>query len=159
MKILAFDQASAITGWALFVDGKLECSGKINLQKVKDKTERHKQMNIATIGLLEAMKPDYVMIEDVYVGVNAQSIITITRYQGLIMGFCNCHNIPSELILPTTWRKILGFTQGRNTGRAQLKKQAQEYVQRHFDLNVTQDEADAICIGYAAVCKYERSLP
>lgn len=158
MRILAFDQASAVTGWALFVDGALTRYGKIDLRKVKDKTERHKQMNIATIDLLTEVQPDYVVIEDVYVGVNAQSIITITRYQGLIMGHCNCNDIPVELMLPTSWRKLLRFTQGGKTVRSDLKKQAQDYVQQHFDLKATQDEADAICIGYAAVCKYERGL-
>lgn len=158
MKILAFDQASAVTGWALFIDGVLMRYGKIDLKKVKDKTERHKQMNIATIDLLKEVQPDYVVIEDVYMGVNAQSIITITRYQGLIMGHCNCNGIPVELVLPTSWRKTLHFAQGKNVGRAELKKQAQEYVQKNFDLKATQDEADAICIGYATVCKYERGL-
>ena len=58
MKILAFDQASAVTGWSLFCDGELADYGKINLSKVKDATERHRQMDIAVVELILARSPE-----------------------------------------------------------------------------------------------------
>lgn len=158
MKILAFDQASAVTGWALFVDGKLERSGKIRVTAIKDVRERHKQMDIRTVNLLKEHAPDFVVIEDMYLGKNVASLKTVSQSRGLIMGYCHYHDIDIDLMMPTMWRKLLKFTQGKDMTRAALKKQAQDYVQQHFDLKATQDEADAICIGYAAVCKYERSF-
>ena len=158
MKILAFDQASAVTGWALFVDGKLEQSGKIRVTAIKDAQERHKQMDIRTVDLLKAHSPDFVVIEDMYLGKSVSALKTVSQFRGLIIGYCHYHGIEIELMMPSSWRRLSRFVQGKETTRAQLKKQAQEYVQEHFDLKATQDEADAICIGYAAVCKYERGL-
>lgn len=158
MRILAFDQASAVTGWALFVDGKLEQSGKIRVTSIKDARERHKQMDIRTVDLLKTHNPDFVVIEDMYLGKSVSALKTVSQSRGLIMGYCHYHGIEIELMMPSAWRRLLKFVQGKETTRAQLKKQAQEYVQKHFDLKATQDEADAICIGYAAVCRYERSF-
>lgn len=61
-------------------------------------------------------------------------------------------------MMPSAWRKLLGFVQGKDTTRSQLKKRAQEFVLQHYDVKATQDAADAICIGCAAVRKYERGL-
>ena len=58
--------------------------------------------------------------------------------------------------MPTAWRRQLKFQQGPDVVRSELKKQAQKYALDNFELKVTQDEADAICIGLAAVRKYER---
>lgn len=158
MRILAFDQASAITGWALFIDGRLDRHGKIRVTSIKDASERHKQMDIRTVDLLKEVQPDFVVIEDMYLGKNVASLKTVSQSRGLIMGYCHYHNIGIELMMPTAWRKLLKMVQGKDTKRADLKKQAQAYVQDHFDLKATQDEADAICIGCAAVRKYERGF-
>lgn len=158
MRILAFDQASAVTGWALFVDGKLEQWGHIRVTAIKDANERHKQMDIRTVELLKDARPDFVVIEDMFLGKNVASLKIVSQSRGLIMGFCHCHDIEIALLMPTAWRRILNFVQGKDTTRSQLKKQAQTYVQDHFNLKATQDEADAICIGYAAVRKYERGF-
>lgn len=96
------------------------------------------------------------MIEDVYAGKNMASLKVVARTQGLIMGYCHCNNIRCELIMPTAWRRQLKFQQGPDVVRSELKKQAQKYALDNFELKVTQDEADAICIGLAAVRKYER---
>lgn len=52
---------------------------------------------------------------------------------------------------------MLGFKQGRNIKRAQLKAQAQKFVKDHYDIEVTEDEADAICIGLAFACEYKET--
>lgn len=156
MRILAFDQASAITGWALFVDGELEQYGKIKVTSIRDVVERHKQMDIQTVDLLKAMKPDFVMIEDMYLGKNVASLKTVSQSRGLIMGYCHYYDIDIELLMPSAWRRALSLTQGKDVKRAELKKQAQAYVQNRFGIKATQDEADAICIGCAAVLKHER---
>lgn len=162
MRILAFDQASVITGWALFVDGCLVDSGEINLKKIKDTDERHRQMDISLANLMESKQPDLVAIEDIYLSgriANMQTVMRISFSRGLIVGWCHIHNIPVERSLPTTWRKVLGFAQGKNVGRKEIKQQALDYVKKNFDMEITHDDqADAICIGHAAVLKYERSL-
>ena len=41
--------------------------------------------------------------------------------------------------------------QGRNVKRDQLKEQSVKYVLDHYNFNVGDDEADAICIGDAVL--------
>ena len=39
----------------------------------------------------------------------------------------------------------------------QLKEKAKEFVKTYFDKEVTEDEADAICLGYAGVLEDEKN--
>lgn len=162
MRILAFDQASVITGWALFEDGELAESGEFNLKKVKDIEERHRQMDLCLVSLMESKQPDLVVIEDIFLSgrvMNVQTVMRIAFSRGLIVGWCHVHNIAIERSLPTAWRRILNFRQGKNVGRKELKQQALDYLKEHFNMETThEDQADAICIGHATVLKYERSL-
>jgi Asp/Glu/hydantoin racemase len=41
--------------------------------------------------------------------------------------------------------------------RAEQKQKAQEFVKEFFNKKVTEDEADAICLGYAGVLEDEQS--
>lgn len=161
MRILAFDQASVCTGWALFEDWELVESGEINLKKIKDVEDRHQNMDCSIVSLMEHTHPDLVVIEDIYLSGRVANVATVTRIafsRGLIVGWCHVHNIKIERMLPSAWRRVLGFKQGK-TGCKELKQQAFDYVKKHFNLEITHDdEAEAICIGYAAVLKYERSL-
>ena len=60
------------------------------------------------------------------------------------------HEIGCVILKPTEWRKACGFKQGR-VKREQLKQQAIDFVKDVYHLQVTDDEADAICIGSAYV--------
>ena len=49
------------------------------------------------------------------------------------------------------WRKKCGIHTGRGITRESLKPQDIKFVQSQFGVKVNDDEADAICIGFAAV--------
>lgn len=57
-------------------------------------------------------------------------------------------NIPYTVYLPSQWRKVLGFKQGRVT-RENLKQQAIDLIRDTYNLSVQTDEADALCIAMA----------
>ena len=46
MKILALDQASNISGWAIFQDGKLDSYGKIDLHSITNVYERLHELKL-----------------------------------------------------------------------------------------------------------------
>lgn len=52
---------------------------------------------------------------------------------------------------------MLGFKQGRQVKRPELKQQAIDYVADHYGENVSSDEADAMCIATAALMRLERN--
>lgn len=52
---------------------------------------------------------------------------------------------------------MLGFKQGRQVKRPELKQQAIDYVADHYGEVVSSDEADAMCIAKAVQLKLEQN--
>lgn len=65
------------------------------------------------------------------------------------MELCNEMNITFTLVYPTEWRKTCNFLKGQDSKRDSQKKIAQQWVLNTFNKKCTQDEADAICIGWS----------
>lgn len=54
-----------------------------------------------------------------------------------------------EYIYPSSWRAKCGIKNGRGIKRSSLKEADIDFVKNNFGFDVNDDEADAICIGYA----------
>ena len=54
-----------------------------------------------------------------------------------------------EYIFPSSWRAKCGIKNGRGIKRTSLKEADIAFVKENFNLDVNDDEADAICIGFA----------
>ena len=106
--------------------------------------------------LLDIYQPDHIVIEDVANQKNVATVVKLARLQGAILEMRRKYGHATlEIIRPTEWRKGLKFRQGR-TKRKELKEQAQAFVDEKFGKRVSEDEADAICIGYyIAILKEE----
>ncbi len=104
--------------------------------------------------LLNEYKPNIIYMEETYSAKNAQTTKFLTRLQGVVYAWCLNNKCEFNTIIPSSWRKLLGFMQGRNITRKQLKDQSIKYVTDIYSLDVTDDEADAICIGEAVIRKY-----
>ena len=152
MKILAFDQASLKTGVAYFDDTTLLESFVIDFSKIKDTKQRIEQMVLTVLLAIKEKKPDVVVLEDVALQRNAAVLITLSRIQGAIIGHCFENGIINVIYKPSQWRSVLGFTQGGKVKRQDLKKQAIQFVETHYERSASEDEADAICIGCAFAC-------
>ena len=123
----------------------------IDLHKNKNMEIRVCEM-IKTIGdYISNNKPDYVVFEGVSLQTNVSTLLLLAQIQGAIMQTCVSNNIPHIIYKPTTWRKILGFNQGKNIKRPELKKQAKEFVENKYNLKLKEDICDAICIGEAFI--------
>lgn len=108
-------------------------------------------MSHAIWNLLENICPDIIYIEETYTSVNPQTTKVLTRLQGIVYAWCMNHECEFNTIRPSLWRKQLSFVQGKGIKRNQLKEQSIQYVSDHYNLNVGDDEADAICIGDAVL--------
>lgn len=156
MKVLALDQSTRITGFSVFDDGKYVKSGVIDLHKIKDTDERSKQMGLEMCKLIEECKPDEVVIEEVAMQTNVDTLKKLARIQGMAIGFATAHNIPTHILGPTQWRSTLKFTQGPKIKREQLKQQSRDFVKNVLGLNIeSEDENEATCINEAAHRIYE----
>ena len=105
---------------------------------------------------LNVYRPSILYIEETYMGVNAQTTKILTRLQGVVYAWCMTHNCDFNVITPSSWRKELNMTQNKKVKRDKLKEQAIQYVLKNYEILVTDDEADSICIGDAVIKKYNK---
>lgn len=147
MTILALDQASITSGWAIFKDDKLFDYGKFTINS-KDIGIRLNKIRGKIQDLVNQYNPEYVVFEDIQlqsnVGNNVQTFKALAEVYGIISELLTSLNIPHSSIMSTTWKSTLHIT-GRT--RPEQKRNAQEYVLKKYGKKPTQDECDAICIG------------
>lgn len=152
MKILALDQATRTSGWAIFEDGQLTDFGKVTFDD-EDILKRIHKVCIYLQVMLIKFKPDKVIIEDIALQGqtnNVQTFKALAQLQGAIIETLLSKYIPFEIWAPNQWRAECHFLKDNDKKRNAQKKIAQEWVREKFGKVCTQDEADAICIGYAA---------
>ena len=151
--ILALDQSSRISGFAVFKENKLFEFGQINLSEYNI-GERLVFLRKWVQDLIVKYGVEEVYLEDIQlqnnVMNNVQTFKTLAQVIGVITEVLEEMGIKYTLILSTVWKSTLGI-KGKN--RPEQKRNAQIYVQTTFGIKPTQDECDAICIGQHAITK------
>lgn len=144
--ILALDQSSRITGYAVFINNQLTASGTFT---VADDyiPDRLVKIRNKVISLIEQYNIDKVLLEDIQMQTQVNNVSThkiLAEVLGVLEELCAERKIPHELIHSSSWKSGLNI-KGRD--RATQKRNAQAYVEETYKLKVSQDESDAICIG------------
>ena len=154
-RVLSMDQSTRVSGYCLFDDNKYVCSGVVDMSKSElDTPERSFEMAKALWKIIKKYQPNYLIIEETSQQSNAQVLIVLSRLQGMIIGYAEAHGVHVHIILPTQWRKMLGFSQGSKVKRAELKQQSADYVKDKYGFDLSEDENEAIAINDAARKKY-----
>lgn len=161
-KLLSLDQSSKCTGYAIFEDGKLIDYGHISLNN-QELGVRLNRLSDWLINIIEEEKIDEVILEDIQLQDKKSSSVQFDKGSSNV----KTYRILAEVIgvieatltrigtkycfsAPASWKSKLGIFGG---GRPKEKKKAQEHVLQYSGKTVTQDEADAICIGLAHYAK------
>lgn len=146
-RLLALDQASKVTGWAIFEDGELKSYGKISLDDPNTDI-RLVQLRQDIQTLVADYNIDEVIFEDIQqqnnVANNVQTFKVLAEVYGVVSELLQELQIPHSTVLAASWKSTLGI-KGRT--RAEQKKNAQLYVEQNYGIHVIQDIADAVCIG------------
>lgn len=153
-RILALDAATGITGYALYDDKILVNYGTFKTSAALPAVERINAMKNWLKAALKEWEPDFVGIENIqlqkYGPSAAQAQVktfqTLANLQGVILDTIFEACIDSDLVYPSEWRSYCGISDG-DQHREARKKAAQAKVRIWYDLQCTEDEADAICIG------------
>ena len=102
-------------------------------------------------GWLDRYSPDVIIVEDAYGQSDMLTLKALSRIQGMIIDYGRRFNVKVEFKNPSSWRKAVGIslTKADKTElkRPQLKELSKLAVKALYGLDVTDDEADAICIG------------
>lgn len=148
MRILALDQASRVSGWAIFDGDTLEQYGKIDVSKYFELGERLHQIRQEVEHLIDDEHIDAVILEDIYMDGqrvnNVQTFKALAEVFGVLYELCIDMEIPVEAVLAGTWKSTLGI---KGKTRPEQKQNAQKWVIETYGKKPTQDECDAICIG------------
>lgn len=153
-RLISFDSSSSKTGWAIFDNAEYKKSGIINLdtnecrKKYKGNSDKRiEDMCLSIIDLLKKYKPDIIVIEKLNVGRN----MVVTRCLSKIIGAVYCYSILNNDVFyyeiqPSQWRSQIGI-QSSKRKREEYKRLSIQYVKDSFNIDVSDDEADAICAG------------
>ena len=142
-RLLALDQSSRITGWAVFENNALLAHGKFNLEQY-EVNERLVQFRKYIIDLVQEYKITQAAIENIQEQNNIVTFKILAEILGVLEETLTELRIPYETVFASSWKSTLGI-KGRD--RATQKRNAQIYVNSTYGIKATQDECDAISIG------------
>lgn len=156
MSILSLDLSTKSSGYAIFENNELKNHGCIT----SSSTILIKRIYVMRDAINEILNnnPDItkIIVEEVRpeggYGVGNQKTHKALMYLQAALEFLvyDSHNkVTIEYIYPSSWRASCGIKNGRGIKRTSLKEADIEFVKEKFGITVNDDEADAICIGYA----------
>ena len=146
MRLLALDQSSHITGYAIFEDGKYLQSGVFSL-KSADLGERLYAYRKKLIELIDIFNIDKVAFEDIQLQGTTNGVTTyriLAEIIGITEELLTELKIPYQIINSNTWKSKLKI---KGKQRTEQKKNCQQWVLDTYNKKVSSDEADAIAIG------------
>ena len=161
MRLLALDQASRVTGVAIFDDDKLVKYGTFEIKSNQELGKRLTQFLENLDKLYAAYHFDAVAYEDIQLQMgNVETYRRLAYIQAMILFWCEKHEKNLYCLSPSHWRKILKDKYGMSWGRkrAEQKQTAIDFIQEHYKKEVDSDTADAICIGCAANIEINKNV-
>ena len=145
-RVLALDQSTKITGYSIFDDKELVYYGIFEAEESNNEILRDIQVKEWLVSVVKNWEPELVGLEGIQYQANfgVTTFETLARLQGILMGTLCELNIPYKICPTPTWRAHCGV-KGRT--RIEKKRSMKELVKKWFDIQISDDEADAIGIG------------
>jgi len=98
-KILGIDPSIASTGYAVIDKGKLIACGKITTSSKHTETFRMHELFEAIRDIVQEFQPDITVMEDQFMGVNAQTSLYLARARGVAM--ISAYEAGSQIVIYT----------------------------------------------------------
>ena len=151
-RIIALDQASHKIGLSIYDDGKLVYYNLIEV--VGDFEVRlGKIFKMLNETIIPFWKPDFLSFEDIQL---QNDNVSTFKMLSMVLGICELaatlHGIPHTETLNTVWQQKFYIKGGR---RDQQKKEVVKKVKEIYNIDVTDDIADAILLGNYTAAKLE----
>ena len=151
-RVLALDQSTKISGYAVMDDGKLIKYGIFSASG-DDEIERDNKVKMWLLSMVANWEPDLVALE----GIQFQDEIsgqktgvttfeTLARLQGILMETLYEEKMEYKICPTQVWRKHCGV---KGRARADKKMSMRMLVKQWYDVSVSEDEADSI-----GICKF-----
>ena len=166
MVYCGIDASTTAVGWSIFNGTDLIDYGcfRPNGDDWRDRTQ---QIAPFIKQLLEKYHVDKVILEDVPLmdKRGKKTLVILGAVQGMLLGVTSSMNIPTEFILPSSWRSPIGLFDGTKAGthRDEMKRKSIEKANERFGLKLNwvspcskkndDDIADAILVAYSQISK------
>ena len=166
MVYCGIDASTTAVGWSIFNGIDLIDYGcfRPNGDDWRDRTQ---QIAPFIKQLLEKYHVDKVILEDVPLmdKRGKKTLVILGAVQGMLLGVTSSMNIPTEFILPSSWRSPIGLFDGTKAGthRDEMKRKSIEKANERFGLKLKwvspcskkndDDIADAILVAYSQISK------
>lgn len=138
--ILGIDPGSRATGLAILKNGSLAHAEALNLDNL---TEAQITDHLFMLKLEHEI--DEVCMENQPSGGRGHAATWASKTLKRCLRFANFPK-PAELY-PQEWRRLLGLFTRKSSG--DLKAQSVEYVLSHFNVSLSHDVAEAVCLAAA----------
>lgn len=153
MKIIGLDMSTHSTGFSVFEDKTLIDYGCITAASADLLKRIDKIVNELAVILNKYNDVETIYMEEVIpsVGKNVKTWKALMYLQAIFMMKLHKEfpNIKVELIYPNSWRSRIGIHTGKGITREKLKAEDIKFVKNHYNIDVNDDTADAICIAHS----------
>lgn len=148
-RILALDQATHVSGYAVFSGKNLIDYGTFTTTE-DDDIKRSLQVKQWLISLIDQYQIDFVGLEGIQyqTAAGVTTFETLARLQGILAATCVEENVQYKIVPTNTWRNQCGV---KGKTRPDKKRSMQRLAKEWFQINVGEDEADALGIGHYCV--------
>ena len=146
VRVIAFDQSTTATGWAVL---ERETSEIIDYGVLKPKGEtndRIRQTIKQCLWLVDEYQASFVFIEGVQVQRNPRVFEILAKLSGSLEIMLEEKGYFVNVVKASEWRKLVGI---KNRKRAEVKKEAIDLVYTLYDIKASEDEAEAILFARA----------
>lgn len=157
-RILAIDQATGTSGWAVMDDKTLINYGDWSTS-ANHSTGKISQVKAWLDYMVQTVNPDEIILEDIQLqkfdgGEAVTTYKKLAHLQGVLKNYCYENGIPYKIIPPSTWRQ---YSDIKGKTRTDRKHSAQLKVKAIYDIDATQDQADAILLARCAAAEKSAS--
>jgi Holliday junction resolvasome RuvABC endonuclease subunit len=150
MKVtLSLDQATRITGYAIFNESDLIHVGQFELTDATIGARLVKYRN-KLIELIKKYNVTQVLFEEIQLQQNVDTFKKLAMLYGTTMELLEEMKIKYDIVSSNTWKSKCKI---KKTVRETEKQAAQKFVENEYGISVSQDKADAICLGYSYLKK------
>lgn len=146
-RILALDQSSRTSGYAIFINGILKDFNHFTFED-DDIGIRLLKIKNYVLNLIEKYQITELVIEDIQlqsnIANNVSTFKVLAEVFGVLYELATELNLKFTAILAISWKSGLKI---KSRQRQQQKQEAQQLVSTLYNIKATQDESDAICLG------------
>lgn len=150
-KLISLDASTSSTGFGVFLGGNFSRCGLIKPYS-NNASDRFKDMLNEILDVLNKEKPDIVVIERMHQTRNVDGFRKLCKLAGVVEYWCIKNGREYIELSPAQWRASAKEENSKlPRKREELKQWAIDRVKEIYNLDVTEDCAEGILIGYGYI--------